>query len=185
MKNPKLANRYAKALFDFANENEQLEVVQQDLVNVSAILKENEQLRVILNSPVIAPTKKHAIFVKVFQDVLHEIAFTFLNVIIRKKREPILASICDEFMKYYNEAHGIKVVEVTSAYDLSTTMIEKIRQTLAEHTRYTIQIQTKVNPQIIGGVLIKMDDIYVDATISSKINKLKQEFAHNIYQVNF
>ncbi len=185
MKNPKLANRYAKALFDFAGERDQIEAVCKDLSNVRNILKENAELQVVLNSPVIAPSKKHVIFSNVFKGILSDTTFIFLDVIIRKKREPMLADICEEFQKYYNEFHKIKVVDVTSTHALSPELLEKIRNILADRTKYTIEINQFVNPDIIGGLLIKMDDFYFDASISSKINRLKQEFAHNIYQVNF
>ncbi|MCQ2276763.1 MAG: ATP synthase F1 subunit delta [Bacteroidales bacterium] len=185
MKNPKLANRYAKALFDFAKEKDQIEVVNKDLAQVRNILKENTELQSVLNSPVIAPSKKHVIFANVFQSALSEISFSFLDVIIRKKREPMLGTICEEFTKYYNEYHKIKVVTLTSAQALSSDLVDKIRNMLAEQTHYTIEINQLLNPEIIGGIQVKMDDFYFDASISSKINKLKQEFAHNIYQVNF
>lgn len=185
MKNPKIANRYAKALFDFAKEKDQIEAVGKDLKQVRNILKENGELRSVLNSPVIAPSKKKVIFANIFQEVLNETSFSFLDVIIRKKREPMLDTICEEFVKYFNEFHKIKVVTLTSAQPLSTELVEKIRSMIADQTQYTIEINQLLNPEIIGGIQVKMDDFYIDASISSKINKLKQEFAHNIYQVNF
>ena len=56
---------------------------------------------------------------------------------------------------------------------------------IAEQTQHTIEIKQIVNPDIIGGIMIKMGDYIFDASILAKINKLKNEFAHNIYQVNY
>lgn len=185
MKNPKIANRYAKALFDFANEKERLERVHEDLLTVRNTLRENRELQVILDSPVIVPSKKRAIFANLFQKNLDEVSFSFLNVIIHKKREPMVATICDEFNKFYNEHHRIKSVTLTSAMPLSDEIVNKISALLTEKTHYTIEIHQLVNPSIIGGIMIQMGDYFYDASVSSKLNKLRQEFSHNIYQVNF
>ncbi len=185
MTNPKVSNRYAKALFDFALEKDQLETVKQDLELIRSTLKENSEMLAVLNSPVIAPAKKHTIFDNVFREMISETTFIFLDVIIRKKREPALGTICTEFMKYYNEHHHIKTVTLTSAQPLSEGLVESIRQLLAEKTQYTILINQVVQPDIIGGFRIKMDDYYLDASIIAKLNRLRNEFAHNIYQVHF
>lgn len=185
MKNPKLANRYAKALFDFAIERKQLEDVCKDLISVLNILKENTELQTVLNSPVIVPSKKHAIFTSIFKESLCETTFLFIDVILRKKREPMLSVICDEFIKYYNEYHKIKVVTLTCAQPISDELIEKLKHFLTTDSEYSVELRQVVDKDIIGGFTLKMDDFYYDNSIVSKINKLKHEFAHNIYQVNF
>ena len=185
MKNPKVASRYAKALFDYAGENQQIDAVKDDLTQIIQVLKENQELQIVLNSPVIVPSKKYAIFAQVFANALSETTFNFLGVIIKKKREPAIATICEEYIKLYNQAHNIKVATLTTAQPISEALLEKIKGLLEEKTQATVQIKQLVDPQIIGGFLIKLDDNFIDASVLSKINKLKQEFAHNIYQVNY
>ncbi|MBO4488407.1 MAG: ATP synthase F1 subunit delta [Bacteroidales bacterium] len=185
MKNPKVASRYAKALFDFAAENDHVDAVKDDLRQIIQVLKENQELQIVLNSPVIVPSKKYAIFSEVFSGKLSETSFNFLGVIIKKKREPAIATICEEYIKLYNIAHNIKVATLTTAQPLSTELAEKIKGILEEKTQSTVEIKQVVDPEIIGGILIKFDDYFIDASVISKINKLRQEFAHNIYQVNY
>ncbi len=185
MKNPRLSNRYAKALFDFAQEKGQIEEVNRDLALIKETLKGNGEMQAVLNSPVIPPAKKHTLFASVFQSMISETTFLFLDVIIRKKREPALATICDEFVKFYNDFHHIKTVKLTSAMPLSADLVENIRAMLAEQTKQTILIEQVVQPDIIGGFRLKMDDNYLDASIIAKLNRLRNEFAHNVYQVNF
>ncbi len=185
MKNPRLSNRYAKALFDFAQEKGQIEEVNHDLALIKETLKGNSEMQAVLNSPVIPPAKKHTLFASVFQSMVSETTFLFLDVIIRKKREPALATICEEFVKFYNDFHHIKTVKLTSAMPLSADLVESIRAMLAEQTKQTILIEQIVQPDIIGGFRLKMDDNYLDASIIAKLNRLRNEFAHNVYQVNF
>jgi len=185
MKNPKLANRYAKALFDFAGETNKIEVVKQDLEQILSVLTQERELRVVLNSPVIAPAKKRTIFAAVFSENIDTTTFSFIDVMLHKKREPALPEICRGFVQLYNEHHHIKVATLVSAQPMSEELVKRIQALLEEQTHYTIQVKCKVDASIIGGIMVEMDDFRFDATVVSRINKLRQEFSHNVYQVNF
>ena len=185
MKNPKLSNRYAKALFDFAGEKNQIEEVFGDLRLFANTLKENRELQLMLRNPVIEPHQKHQIFESIFDGALHDTTYQFLDVLLRKKREPALDTICEEFFKMYNNAHNIKPVTITTAQPLSDALKSKIVATLTEQIKATVDLQETVDPDIIGGFVIQMDDFYLDSSILSKINKLRQEFSQNSFQVQF
>jgi F-type H+-transporting ATPase subunit delta len=185
MKNTKLSNRYAKALFDFAGENNQIEEVYGDLTLFAKTLKENRELQVLLRNPVVPCNQKHQIFESVFTGALHSITYQFMDVLLKKHREPALDTICEEFFKLYNQAHNIKMVTISTASPLSEPLKDKIVAMLAEQTHATIDLRQIVDSDLIGGFVIKMDDYYLDSSILSKINKLKQEFSQNSFQVQF
>lgn len=185
MKNPKLSGRYAKALFDFSKEKNQVEEVYGDLKLFANTLKENRELQVLLRNPVIEAFQKHKIFESIFNGTLHDTTYQFLDVLLKKKREPALDTICDEFFKLYNVAHNIRPVTITTASPLSDQLKDRIVALLTEQTHATIDLHQVVNSNIIGGFIIKMDDYYLNSSILSKINKLRQEFSHNSFQVNF
>ena len=185
MKNPKLSNRYAKALFNFAGENNQIEEVYGDLTMFAKTLKENRELQVLLRNPVVPSNQKHQIFESVFNGTLHNITYQFMDVLLKKHREPALDTICEEFFKLYNHSHNIKTVTITTAQPLGDGLKSKIMTMLTDQTHATIDLKQVVDPDIIGGFVIKMDDYYLDSSILSKINKLKQEFSQNSFQVQF
>lgn len=185
MKNPKLSSRYAKALFDFAGEKNQVEEVYGDLTLFANTLNENRELQVLLRNPVVQPHQKHQVFESIFNGTLHDTTYQFLDVLLRKKREPSLDTICEEFFKMYNTAHNIKAVTITTAQPLSEPLKAKIMAMLAEQTKATIDLHEVVHPELIGGFVIQMDDYYLDSSILSKINKLRQEFSQNNFQVQF
>ena len=185
MKNPKLSNRYAKALFDFAGEKNQVEEVHGDLQLFANTLKENRELQVLLRNPVVEPQKKHEIFESIFNGTLHDITYQFLDLLLRKRREPDLDTISEEFTKLYHNAHNIKLVNITTAQPLSEKLKDKIVAMLEEQTHATIELHEFVYPDLIGGFVIKMDDQYFDSSILSRFNKLKQEFSQNQFQVQF
>jgi F-type H+-transporting ATPase subunit delta len=185
MKNPKLSSRYAKALFEFARDNNQIEEVFGDLTLFSNTLKENRELQVLLRNPVVEAHQKHKIFESIFNGTLHDTTYQFLGVLLRKRREPALDTICAEFFKLYNTAHNIKPVTIITAQPLGDALKSKIVDMLTEQTRATIDLRQIVDPGIIGGFVIKMDDYYLDSSIITKINKLRQEFSQNSFQVQF
>ena len=185
MKNPKLSSRYAKALFDFAGENNQIEEVYADLQLFARTLKDNRELQILLRSPVVEPRQKHKVFESIFNGRLHEITYHFLDLLLRKKREPALETICEEFKKLYNTAHNIKVVDILTAEPLGEELKSKILTLLKEQTNADIELNQFVDPEILGGFVIKMGDQFFDSSIISKFNKLRQEFSQNQFQVQF
>lgn len=185
MKNPKLSGRYAKALFDFATEKNLVEEVNSDLQLFAQTLKENRELQVLLRNPIIEANQKHKIFESIFNGTLHDTTYQFLEVLLKKRREPALDTICDEFFKLYNAAHNIRSVLIATATPLSEPLKNKILALLTEQTHATIELQEIVDPYLIGGFVIKMDDYYLDSSIYTKINKLRQEFSQNNFQVQF
>jgi F-type H+-transporting ATPase subunit delta len=185
MKNPKLAGRYANALFTFSIEQNQLEKVYQDVTLIKTVLKENRELRAVIESPVIFPDKKNHIFSELFQNQLADITFGFLRLIITKKREPALMDICNEFISFYYRHHNIKVAQVTTAQSLTENMTAQLKQLLETQTGSTILLKSIINPEVIGGLLVKIDNFVIDASIISKINRLKAQFSQNIYRAGF
>lgn len=185
MKNPKVAYRYANALYHFAVENQKLEEVKNDFEYVKKVLVENRSLQVVIDSPVIFPDKKRKIFEAIYKDQLCDVTFGFLNLMIIKKREPSILMICDEFVKLYNRHHNIKVAHIVTAHNISNQLLKELQTILEEQTKSTIQIQAIVNPKLIGGITVQIDDFMFDASILSKINKLKSEFSQNIYQARY
>ena len=185
MKSTKLAGRYAKALFEFAQQEGEIETVNQDLALVKSILKENHELKAVIESPVIFPDKKNGIFKDVFTGKISDITFGFLSLIIKKKREPAISSICDEYLALYNIHHNIKIAHVTTAAPMTPELTESLRKLLEEDTRATIQITTSVDEKIIGGIMVQIDGYLFDASLLTRINKLRAEFSHNIYQAAF
>lgn len=185
MNSSKLATRYAKALFEFAKEKDLIQKVKEDLVLVKSVLKENYELKLIIESPIVLPDKKNAIFAGVFADKLSDTTFGFLSLTIKKKREPALITICDEYVRLYNKFNNIQVAFVTTVQPLSPALADAIKKLLEEETQSTIELQQILDDKIIGGLKIQIEDTLFDASILSSINKLRDEFSHNVYQAAF
>ncbi|MDY6326621.1 MAG: ATP synthase F1 subunit delta [Bacteroidales bacterium] len=185
MKNPRLSHRYAKALFDFAKEKNKTEEVFNDMSLLDKTLGENRDLQLFLRNPIVEPKQKHSVFESVFNGSLDEVTYKFLEVLLKQKREPGLDLVCKEFVKLYNTENNIKEATITTAQPLSEELRNKVAGVLAAQTGAKIILKEKVSPDIVGGFVIQIDDHYLDHSVVSKINKLKQEFSQNIFQVQF
>jgi F-type H+-transporting ATPase subunit delta len=185
VKNPKLATRYAQALYDFAAETENVEAVYHDILNIFKIINTHEELRKVLESAIIPQDKKHNITKEIFEKYFCKITFNFFSLIIKKRRVPQLLQICNQYIKIYYRNHHIKEVYITSAQPLSEKLVQFIKTYLEKDVSYTVIIHLIVNPKMIGGLVIKIDDFYYDASVITKINNLKTEFSQNKYAVGF
>jgi F-type H+-transporting ATPase subunit delta len=106
-------------------------------------------------------------------------------LIVKKRREPQLLLICNQFVKTYYKNHNIKEAHIISAHPLSEKMVKYVKDYMEEDYPFTFIIHPSVDPKIIGGLIVKIDDFQFDASIQAKINKLKAEFSQNAYTPGF
>ena len=185
MKNPKLASRYAHALYDFSLETGKVENVYHDILQIQKIITTHKELKTILESPIIPKDKKQHIIREIFQKEVNEIIFRFFTLIVKKNRIPELLTICRQFIQIYYKNHNIKEAFITSAQPLPEEKVDYLKNYLEKNAPYTFLLHLSVDPKIIGGLIIKIEDQYYDACIQTKINKLKTEFSQNKYAVGF
>ena len=185
MKNPKLSSRYAGALYDFASETNNVENVYHDILHIQEVVTAHKELKTALESPIIQQDKKQNMVREIFKNHLCETTYKFFSLIVKKRREPQLLMICRQFILIYYKSHNIKEAYITSAEPLSEKMIQHIKNYLEKDSLFTFLIFPSVDPQLIGGLVIKIDDFNFDASIQAKINKLKAEFSQNIYATGF
>ena len=186
MPNPRLATRYAKSLIDLANEKGQLEAVYKDMKYLQAVCKKSRDFVVLLRSPVIKPGKKIAIAEAVTKGNISEITAAFNRLLINKGRESNLPEIINSFVDQYNRQNGIHTVKLTTAIPVSDEVKNHIIGRVKSQTKISnIQVESAVDEEILGGFLLEMDDILIDASIAHDLKKVKAQFLNNdfIYKI--
>jgi F-type H+-transporting ATPase subunit delta len=181
MNNPRVNIRYAQALFDLAVERNELEIARANMKLVAKVCLENSDLLALLKSPVIYGSKKIAVFHEIFKDKLDKLTMGFIEIIIRKRREEHLHRIALKFEDLYLEYNNIRKVKVTSAVPLTEKLRSEIRQMLEKQTKGEIIMEEAVDPSIIGGLIIKLEDQIFDDSIHRKLEDLRKEFNTNDY----
>lgn len=185
MKRTKLAARYAKALFEFAEELQKVDVISKDIELIDETFKSNEDLCFALLSPVVRTDKKISIMNGIFKDKVDDVTLRYLTLILKKGRELQINTICSEYVKIYKASKNIITLEVYSAYPLEEETLSKLREKVAGETKANIELEEHIKPDLIGGVMIKYGDYLVDASVKHSIDLLKKQLTDKTYQVNF
>lgn len=184
MQNPRLASRYAKSLVDLAVEKGQLEVVRADMQVLQQITKGNPDVVTLLRSPVIKPDKKQKILAAILEGKISNITSLFIQLLVTKGRESNLPEITTEFARQYNLLNNISKVKITTAVPLDAAILSAIKQKVEAGSDKKIEMETAVEPDLIGGFVLETDDRLFDASILRDLKDIKKQFAQNIYTPN-
>lgn len=182
----RIASRYAKSLLDLAIEENQAERVLEDMNHLKEAVKSRD-LYLMLKSPIINVSKKKEIMKVLFESKFDKMSMGFIDIILRKGRETYLPEISQEFEKQYKKYKRVSTAVITSAQPLSETAVAKIKAKLlaSNITDDSVELQTKIDPSLIGGFVIEIGDKLYDASVSGKLAKLKKEFVGNNYKVQY
>lgn len=181
MKGTILGSRYAKSLLTLAIETNVLEQVKDDMAMIQNVCQQNRDFRMLLNSPIIKTDKKQAILKELFASSVNKMTIAFLNIITFKRREHYLEEIARQFVLQYNIYKGIEVATVTTAFKIDDTLRQQVLKLVKNSSDSTIELVEKIDKNVLGGFVLKVGDKQYDASLSSKIRELKQEFAKNLY----
>ena len=180
-----IASRYAKSLVDLANEKDLLDTVKGDMELFLNALKTSTELAALFKSPIITQAKKKSVVQSIFGSRVHPTTMSIFNITIDKGRENILDSVALEFIKQYNKIKGIEVATITTAAPLSKEAEAGFKSVVERLTSSKVVLQTKVDPKLIGGFVVKVGDRQIDESVSTKLNKLKMEFSKSPYQKSY
>ena len=174
MNHSKISVRYAKALFLIAQDERQLEAVKNDIEFILGLYNEVQQFSFFLESPIIKTSSKQAIVNAIIGNSISPITLRFLYLVIKNKRELHIKDISRNFIDDFKKYKGIKSITLTTAYSIDDVtkqnLINKITITLNE----TIELHEKINPEIIGGFILQIEDQQYDSSVSSKLLKIRR-----------
>lgn len=181
MSDNRVAKRYAKSLLDLAKEKGVLDAVHDDMQALNQVVKENRNLLLALKNPVLKQDKKKKILAAIFPDA-QDMTKAIFDIINRKNRANVLPEIAVEFHKQYNVFRGIQVAQITTATPLNDELREQFISLIKEISeKDTIQLQEKINHDIIGGYVLTVGDKQIDDSIKSKLNHLRRDLTQNQY----
>ncbi|MCZ2357751.1 MAG: ATP synthase F1 subunit delta [Bacteroidia bacterium] len=179
----RIAKRYATSIFDLAVEKNQLQSVANDFDTIGSIFKTNREFSLLLKSPIVTADKKRDILKAIFHGKISPITETFLGILVRKGRENVLEVVAREFVALFDKHQNQQKALITSAQQLSPETISLIKKQLENKFNSTILIETKINPDLIGGFVIRIDDLLYDTSILNRIQNLRKQFSENSYIV--
>jgi F-type H+-transporting ATPase subunit delta len=182
MQNPRLAARYAKSLLDLAIEQNQLEATLTDVQLLSDVCKQSREFCVMLRSPVINADKKQVIVDAVIGHRLSPLTKAFVTLLVTKGRESSLPEIADAFMQQYKTMKNIRTVKLTTAVPVNDLVKQAIKtKVMGSLSSSTVELEEAVDPDLIGGFVLEMDDKLFDASVRRDLNDVRKQFLKNIY----
>ncbi|HAI83350.1 MAG TPA: ATP synthase F1 subunit delta [Chitinophagaceae bacterium] len=185
MTNPRLAARYAKSLIDLSQEQGKLEEVYADMRYMQALAKASKELVALLKSPIVKGDKKLAVIESLTNGKVGALTSGFNRLLVNKGRENDLVAIVDAFIDQYNTLKDIHRVKFTTAVAVSDTLKQSIVNTVKAQTGFThIELEAKVDANIIGGFVLEFDNNLVDASVARDLRDLKAQFSKNWYVPN-
>ncbi|MCA6435748.1 MAG: ATP synthase F1 subunit delta [Bacteroidetes bacterium] len=176
-----VASRYAKSLIDLAIETKQLEEVRKDMQLIKSVCQSNGDFVNLLESPIVKTDKKMAIFKTIFEGKISATTQSFLNVIAVKKREGYIDDMANAFDDLYKQQLNITTVKVESAVKLDDASKQQLLNLVKTKVTGQIELVEKVNPELIGGFIITINDTQIDQSVRTKLNQLRKNFSTNLY----
>ena len=172
--------RYAKSLFELAQEKNLLNEVREDMEAIRTACKESKELRDFLDSPLISVMKKRTILEQLFKGNLKEdISYLIVELLAKKGREAYLLPMAESFLKLYDEEHNIARGVLTSAVKLPKKMIDAIRDKMEASLNETLILTEEVDENLIGGYKLQVGDQLFDGSVQASLRKLHREFQDN------
>ncbi len=172
----KVSKRYATSLLESAAEKNLLDSVAADIELISSTLVANRQLMLVLSNPIIKTNKKIIILEEIFRAKINSETLNFLRFLVEKNREDLLDSITKIFLELRDERLGIVNVEVRTAISFTEEQIGRFTSNLERFLNKKIRLAFKIDRDMIGGFVAKVNDTVFDASLKHQLELLKKQF---------
>lgn len=169
-----IAQRYANALIEFADENLSKESIFEQISDIQKSLNNSDELMRLMSSPVISGEEKKKVLNDIFKDT-HQIVRNFLNLLVDRSRFSILSSIIKEYKSILDKSNNIMDIKITSAIDLNESEKAMIKVKLQRVLNKEIDLEWSVNEEIIGGLIFEADDNIIDCSLQHKLQEIQKK----------
>src|SRR5690242_6127936 len=171
-----IARVWARALFEVAKEHDLLDKVREQLGAFVDALNENRDLMVFFFSPYFSTQEKKDGLKRAVTDA-EPVLMNFLEALIERHRMPALFRIKARYEILWEDERDLLPVEVTSAVELDKATVSTIGERIGEQTKRTVELSSKVDPDILGGIVLRVGNVILDASIRNRLEQLRKQVA--------
>jgi F-type H+-transporting ATPase subunit delta len=169
-----LAGRYAVALFDLANADNALDGVADDLLTLSALLADSDDLRRLIKSPVVSRDEQERALIAIADKAgMNKLTRNFLGVIAQNRRMAALADVIRAYQGLLADHRGETTAEVISAKELTDTQMTALKDALKQAVGTDVAVDAKVDTDLLGGLIVKVGSQMVDSSLRTKLQQLR------------
>ena len=141
---------------------------------ISATIRENPLFKQILDNPVIKPPQKRKVMSELLEEHVHPLTLNFIHLIIRNRREIMLADVARGFIDLYEKLRGIKRGYMVSASGMDEPAKQRLQQQLNLMFQADVKMTAETNPDLIGGFILRVGDQQYDASLSSALKRMRK-----------
>ena len=171
-----LAQVYARSLFAVAREHDKLDLIHEQLDEFAHAVSSNRDLQVFFFSPYFASAEKEDGLERML-DGVDETLLNFLKLLIEKHRMPVIFRIRADFERLWEEENRLLPVEITSAVALDPATTQSLGETIGERAGRKVTLAANVDPDILGGIVVRVGNSILDASIRNRLEQLRRHVA--------
>ena len=177
MSSTRAAIRYAKAILDLAHSKNVSEDVANDMKTISTTITNNQELSIFIQNPTIKIEVKESALLEVFANV-NAVTKGLFHLLFENKRFEILGEIASEYNNLNDEANGVQIANVTTAVAMNADLEAKVLAKIATFSDKKITIENTIDPEIIGGFVLRIGDKQYNASIANRLQILKRTLSN-------
>jgi F-type H+-transporting ATPase subunit delta len=171
-----IAEVYARSLFAVAKEHGAVDDVREQLGQFADAVSENRDLAMFFFSPYFSTDEKKSALHRAIKDA-EPIFINFLEALVERHRMPAIFRIRTRYEVLWDDEHKLLPVEITSAIELDKAIVTSIGDRIGEQTGRTVELSSHVDPDILGGLVLRVGNFILDASIRNRLNQLRKQVA--------
>jgi ATP synthase F1 delta subunit len=171
-----IAEVYARALFEVAKERDILDEIHDELGAFTTALEENRELAVFFFSPYFSSEEKKNGLQRAVTGA-NPVFMNFLETLLERHRMPVIFRMRARFEQLWDEENKLLPVEITSSVQLDKEIVAQIGDRIGEQTGQKVELSSKVDPEILGGLVVRVGNFVLDASIRNRLNQLRKQVA--------
>ncbi len=179
MNTGRISVRYAKALFDLANDSNVAKEVYEHSYAVSKTIDPTSDFYYILHNPVIVPSEKERILTSVLGNKVHPLLTSFIALMVKKRRESYIVNALLVFQKIYREHAGLVKVVVETPAELGIETKNSILEFVKKKFNKTPELEVRLMPELIGGFIVEVEGLLIDLSVSGQLARVRKALVQN------
>jgi F-type H+-transporting ATPase subunit delta len=172
-----IAQVYARSLFEVAEELGVLDAIREQLGQFADALNENRELATFFFSPYFSTEEKKEGLHRAIEDA-EPTFMSFLEALVERHRMPAIFRIRARYEQLWDDANQLLPVQVTSAIELDERTVQSIGERIGQQTGRKVELSSSVDSGILGGIVLRVGNFILDASIRNQLNQLRKELAH-------
>ena len=167
--------RYARALLKCAMELNLEDKVYQEMITLADQYNRVPELRSTIDNPMLEKNKKQALLQAACGKNLSELSARFIQLVLQEGRENVIQMMATSYITLYRKQNNIISGRLIAATTVTPEVEQKMKQMVQRKSQGTVEFQTEVDPDIIGGFILEYDSYRMDASVQTKLNNILKE----------